>query len=131
MPDQPTQPTPEEKPRAEASSEAASGAEGHATHQTPTSTPPPSFAPPPSAAAYPPPYTASPSPGRFQRFARHRATHLVAAGLAGVIIGGGVVALADHVAGPGPGWRGGPPPAAQYHHPGPDRPGRPWGPWGQ
>lgn len=122
MPDQPTQPTPEEKPNAET----ASGTEDKATQESPASAPPPSFTPPPPGAHYPPPYAAAPPPGGFQRFARHRATQLVAAGLAGVIIGGGAVALADHVAGPGPGWRGGPPPAARYHHPGP--PDRPWGP---
>ncbi|CAM3882081.1 hypothetical protein KIPE111705_29780 [Kibdelosporangium persicum] len=35
------------------------------------------------------------TPGRFGRFARHRATQLVAAGLAGLVIGGGAVALID------------------------------------
>jgi hypothetical protein len=131
MPDQPAQPNPEEKPRPKAASDAASPNEDQATQEMPASAPPPSFTPPPSAAASPPPYAAAPPPGGFQRFIRHRATHLVAAGLAGVIIGGGAVAIADHIGGPGPGWRGGPPPAARYHHPGPGPgagPGWHWGP---
>jgi hypothetical protein len=55
---------------------------------TPDAAPDPTPPPPP-----PPPPPAATGPGGFGRFVRHRATHLVAVGLAGLIIGGGVVAL--------------------------------------
>jgi len=49
----------------------------------------------------PPPATADRN-GKFGRFARHRATGLVAAGLLGLVIGGGLVAVFDHGHGRGP-----------------------------
>ncbi len=61
-------------------------------------------APPP-----PPPAAATPvaaGPGRVRRFAGHRATQLVAVGLLGLVLGGGVVGAVaanrfDHRGGPG------------------------------
>ncbi|MBM7862701.1 hypothetical protein [Lentzea nigeriaca] len=45
----------------------------------------------PQAAAQVPPPAAPAPPGRVRRFAGHRATQLVAAGLLGLILGGGIV----------------------------------------
>jgi hypothetical protein len=54
----------------------------------------------PSGAEAPPPppaqTAAARTPGGFGRFVRHRATQIVAAGLAGLVIGGGAVALISH-----------------------------------
>jgi hypothetical protein len=47
---------------------------------------------PPPAAAAPIPSAAAPArPGRARRFAGHRATQLVAVGLLGLVLGGGIV----------------------------------------
>ncbi|CAL9533844.1 hypothetical protein SUDANB95_04057 [Actinosynnema sp. ALI-1.44] len=53
---------------------------------------PPSRTPPPGYAGFPPPRRSS----AVGRFARHRATHLVAVGLLGVVLGGGIVSMVDH-----------------------------------
>jgi hypothetical protein len=81
---------------------------------------PPSTQPPSAAAAAPPPAAPTARSGGFGRFVRHRATQLVATGVAGLLIGAGVVALVDD---DGPGRR----PAIGYiewdgphhHHVGP------------
>ncbi|MEU0878420.1 hypothetical protein ABZ345_07490 [Lentzea sp. NPDC005914] len=67
--------------------------------------PSPAAAPVPPAAAPVPP-AAPARPGRARRFAGHRATQLVAVGLLGLVLGGGIVgAIAanrmDHRGGPG------------------------------
>jgi hypothetical protein len=81
--------------------------------------------PPPDAP--PPPPQARKAPGRFGRLARHRATQLVAAGLAGLVIGGGVVALVgDDEDRPARGFRTAPYFDHGWAPPGPHRPG--WGP---
>ncbi|WP_309115529.1 hypothetical protein [Saccharothrix sp.] len=49
-------------------------------------------APPPAHAGFPPPRRET----RVGRVARHRATQLVAVGLLGLVLGGGLVALFDH-----------------------------------
>jgi len=86
--------------------------------------------PPPTEAAGPAYATAPPPRRRFRQVAAHRATQLVAVGVLGLIIGGGVVALLDHDGyGRGHGrpgisrmdQRGAPP-----HAPGPRGPGG-WG----
>ena len=64
-------------------------------------------APAPAAAAAAPPSVAAPArPGRVRRFAGHRATQLVAVGLLGLVLGGGIVGAVaadrfDHRGGPG------------------------------
>ncbi|MEV6236858.1 hypothetical protein [Lentzea sp. NPDC051838] len=64
-------------------------------------------APPAASPAAPIPSAAAPArPGRARRFAGHRATQLVAVGLLGLVLGGGIVgAIAanryDHRGGPG------------------------------
>jgi hypothetical protein len=58
--------------------------------------------PPPPPAAGPAYATAPPPRGRFRQVAAHRATQLVAVGVLGLIVGGGLVALLDH-----DGYRGG------------------------
>ncbi|HUQ60184.1 hypothetical protein [Lentzea sp.] len=63
----------------------------------------PAAAPPPPAAAAPV-AVAPAAPGRVRRFAGHRATQLVAVGLLGLVLGGGIVGAAtrfDHRGGPG------------------------------
>ncbi|WNV88823.1 hypothetical protein [Umezawaea sp. Da 62-37] len=81
----------------------------------------------PAAGPAPQPATAGP-PARFRRVAAHRGAQLVAVGVLGLIIGGGVVALLDH---DGYG-RGGPGRAgmSRMDHrgpgPGPDRGPRGW-----
>ncbi|TCO49804.1 hypothetical protein [Actinocrispum wychmicini] len=77
-------------------------------------------APPP-----PPPYHAPPRPpGGFGRFVRHRATQIVAAGLAGLVIGGGAIALINH------GGNGRPVPAHGFRGDGYPRGGPGFGPYG-
>ncbi|MEU7524539.1 hypothetical protein AB0A74_02245 [Saccharothrix sp. NPDC042600] len=54
---------------------------------------------PPSHNPPPPGHTGFPPPGRSSavgRFARHRATQLVAVGLLGLVLGGGIVSMVDH-----------------------------------
>ncbi|WP_394617463.1 hypothetical protein JNUCC0626_49110 [Lentzea sp. JNUCC 0626] len=58
--------------------------------QQPTAAePPPAAAPPPAAPLPPPPPPRR--PGRVRRVAGHRATQLVAVGLLGLVLGGGIV----------------------------------------
>ncbi|ALG11756.1 hypothetical protein [Kibdelosporangium phytohabitans] len=73
-------------PPAAARPEAPPQADQTAAHGAEAPPPPPPPPPPPVAAR---------TPGGFGRFVRHRATQIVAAGLAGLVIGGGVVALVD------------------------------------
>jgi hypothetical protein len=73
------QPTEKIEPAAEPVAETTSAAEAPA--------PPPPPQPTPVAAA---------PNAKFGRFARHRATGLVAAGLLGLVLGGGLVAAFDH-----------------------------------
>ncbi|MFD9705848.1 hypothetical protein [Lentzea sp. NPDC059081] len=86
----PQQPAPQQPTAAQPTAEHAAAA------------PPP---PPPPAAGVP--VTAVPAqPGRVRRFAGHRATQLVAVGLLGLVLGGGVVGAVaanrfDHRGGPG------------------------------
>lgn len=59
--------------------------------------PPGSATPPPHVAAAGPAYATAPPPRRrFRQVVAHRATQLVAVGVLGLIIGGGLVALLDH-----------------------------------
>lgn len=68
-------------------------------HAASAAEPPP---PPHVAAAGPEQATAPPPRKRFRQVVAHRATQLVAVGVLGLIIGGGLVALLDH-----DGYRGG------------------------
>lgn len=81
-------------------------------------------APPAPQAEQEQPQPAPQASGRMRRLVRHRATQLVAAGVAGVVIGGGAMALADGLAGddhPRRGYR-----MAPYHYEwGPQRPHQP------
>ncbi|MFS8095599.1 hypothetical protein LFM09_00505 [Lentzea alba] len=78
----PEQPAPEQPAATAAEAPAATAAEAPATAAT-------AAEPPPAAAPVPP--AAPVGPGRVRRFAGHRATQLVAVGLLGLVLGGGIV----------------------------------------
>ncbi|MCP2199847.1 hypothetical protein [Lentzea flava] len=94
--EQPVQPGPQAT--AEQSAAAASQPTGaqaaatgpQATTEQPAATAAEAPAAPHAAAPIPPPAPPA-APGRFRRFAGHRATQLVAAGLLGLVLGGGIV----------------------------------------
>ncbi|MFD8500762.1 hypothetical protein [Amycolatopsis sp. NPDC059657] len=94
--DAPTVETPKEQPVTETAETKAEAPAG----------PPPVAAPPVYQAAYP---QQPPQPGKFKRFAGHRATQLVAVGVLGLVIGGGIVGAATgfgHGGGPRDGRQG-------------------------
>ena len=114
-PDQATTPLPTD----------AAGAAGQQPAPDRPAAEPPTAVPPPPAAATPPAATSPAAvpvrPGRLRRFAGHRATPVVAAGLLGLVLGGGIVGA---VAADRSGHRGGPPGHARVHERGdrgPDR----------
>jgi hypothetical protein len=84
----PDQPVPGEQAQT-AQSAAEPAAQANQTAESGAAAPPP---PPPPA----PPYQQPAQPGGFGRFVRHRATQIVAAGIAGLLIGGAGVALISH-----------------------------------
>ncbi|MET9226527.1 hypothetical protein [Lentzea sp. NPDC003310] len=120
-PDQATTPLPAEAPATPGQQSTAELPAQPAAAPTPQQPAPPHPAPADTPAATsaeapagppPPPPAATPSaavptpPGRGRRFVRHRATQLVAVGLLGLVLGGGIVgAIAanrfDHRGGPG------------------------------
>jgi len=83
----------DEAPAAPAATRATTAAEGPAAPAAPAASAADAPAgPPPPPAATPAPPAAVPAPrGRARRFAGHRATQLVAVGLLGLVLGGGIV----------------------------------------
>ena len=95
-------------------------AEPAAGTETPAEPPP---APPAGAPQWvPPQQQAPPGKGGFRRFAGHRATQLVAVGLLGFILGGGIIGTAVGFATHG-GGRHGDRPGISREHRGQDGPG--------
>lgn len=99
---------PQDKPQNKAGEQAASDAP---TVETPEEQPVTETAETKAEApAHQAPYPQQPpQPGRFKRFAGHRATQLVAVGVLGLVIGGGIVGAATgfgHGSGPRDGRRG-------------------------
>ncbi|WP_143091510.1 hypothetical protein [Lentzea albida] len=102
-PDQATTPLPAGAPAA-APAEASAAPAAATPAAAPAAETPAGPPPPPPAAT---PAAAVPAgPGRGRRFVRHRATQLVAVGLLGLVLGGGIVGAVaanrfDHRGGPG------------------------------
>lgn len=111
--DAPTVETPQEQPVTEAAETTETKAEAPAG--------PPPFAPPPPG--YQPAYPQQPrQPGKFRRFAGHRATQTVAAGVLGLVLGGVIVGAATGF-GHGGGPRDGRPGIHRQHEGFPGGPG--------
>ncbi|WP_086667780.1 hypothetical protein [Lentzea kentuckyensis] len=108
-PDQATTPLPAEAPATPGQQPAPEQPAATAAEPPPAATaaePPPAAAPAAAPAAPIPSAAAPAGRGRARRFAGHRATQLVAVGLLGLVLGGGIVgAIAanrfDHRGGPG------------------------------
>ncbi|MFC3897557.1 hypothetical protein ACFOWZ_39290 [Lentzea rhizosphaerae] len=111
-PDQATTPLPAGAPATPGQQPTAEQPAAPAAGQPAAETPAPAAATAAEAPAAPHPAAATPSvaaparPGRVRRFAGHRATQLVAVGLLGLVLGGGIVGAVaanrlDHRGGPG------------------------------